>query len=152
METRDILNSENQVIGQLSLPIGTSEEVWQAKLDAYKAGISVDSSAILKITIKERKEFAEKILEDFKAKNLSDGINALQAMYMHHKFRALEVTFYGVPMTLDLLNMAVSGDVEVACLALIYCVPDDMSMPYHWLNSERRDWLVTRMKTFLGWS
>ena len=152
METRNILNSEGQVIGQLTLPDNTAESVWQEKLAAYAASIVVDTSMQIKYTIKQRKEFAEQLLEEFKAKNLGEGINALQAMYMHHKVRKLDVNFMGVAMYIDLLNTAISGDVEVACLSLQYCVVDDMSMPYHWLNAERRDWLVNKMKTFLGWA
>ena len=151
MESRNILDINGQVIGQLTLPIGTSEEVWQEKLNQYKVSVELDASQATKFSIKQRKEFADQLLEEFKAKNISEGINGLQAMYMHHKLRALPVTFMGVPMTLDLLNMAISGDVEVATLALIYCTPDDMTAPYHWLNTERRDWLVSKMKTFLGW-
>jgi hypothetical protein len=152
METRDIKNKDNQVIGQLSLPEGTSEAVWTAKLNEYKQDVSLSPSYAVQYSIKQRKEFADQLLEEFKAKNISDGINGLQAMYMHHKLRALPVTFMGLSMTLDLLNMAISGDVEVAALSLLNCTPDDMSQPYHWLSAERRDWLVAKMKAFLGWS
>ena len=37
METRNILNYNGDVVGQLSLPIGTAEEVWQEKLAPYAA-------------------------------------------------------------------------------------------------------------------
>lgn len=35
MEKRDILNYLGEKIGELELPIGTSEEIWQAKLALY---------------------------------------------------------------------------------------------------------------------
>lgn len=35
MEIRDILDTENNVIGQLTLPEGTSEDVWALALAAY---------------------------------------------------------------------------------------------------------------------
>lgn len=36
METRDILDYNNVKIGELSLPIGTSEEIWMEKLQIYR--------------------------------------------------------------------------------------------------------------------
>lgn len=36
MEKRDILDYQGNKIGELELPIGTSESVWQEKLDSYK--------------------------------------------------------------------------------------------------------------------
>lgn len=37
METRDILDYNNVKIGEMSLPVGTSEEVWLEKLQVYRA-------------------------------------------------------------------------------------------------------------------
>jgi hypothetical protein len=107
------------------------------------------SSSIL---IKTRKEYSENLMERFKAKNISEGINAVQAMHMHDRLRALPVTFSSQSFTLDILNMAISGDVEVACLSLMSCTADDMSLPKHWLSQARINWLVNDMKTFLGWT
>ena len=71
---------------------------------------------------------------------------------MHHRVRELQINFYGIPMKIDILNLVISGDLEVATLALMNCTPDDGSMPFHWLTQARINWLVTEMKSFLGWS
>lgn len=149
---RDILDKNGLVIGQLEMPDDTSEAAWQAKLNEYKLDLQIDAAQVVKFNIKARKEFADQMLEDFKAKNMSDGINVMQALWMHSRMRELSIVIGGVPMKLDILNMAVSGDIETACVALQYCTPDDMSMPYHWLNSIRVNWLVQKMKTYLGWA
>jgi len=149
---RPIKNYLGEVIGTLSFPDDTPEEKWQAALAPYTLPPVDPTAQRIRISIKDRKEYADDLIERFKFKNISEGINALQAMYMHHKMRALPVTFYGVPMTLDLLNMVVSGDIEVACLSLMYCTPDDGTMPFHWLNAARVSWLVTEMKSYLGWA
>jgi hypothetical protein len=152
---RDIKNYLDEVIGQMELPDETTESEWAEKLAPFckspKSTLEKQTEAIT-ATIRQRREYAEDLIERFKLKNISEGINGLQAMYMHHKMRALGVTFCGVPMTLDLLNMVVSGDIEVACLSLLYCTPDDMTMSYHWLNSARVAWLVADMKAYLGWA
>jgi hypothetical protein len=97
-------------------------------------------------------EFARNLFMQFKQKNKDEGITGPQALWMHHRVRALSVSFPNMtPTTQDIINMGASGDIETACLCLMYCVPDDMSQPYHWLSAERISWLVSRMKTHLGW-
>jgi len=57
-----------------------------------------------------------------------------------------------VPMIIDMLNLVVSGDIEVACLTLQLLSLDDMTQPFHWLNEDRRTWMVNECKTYLGWA
>lgn len=98
-------------------------------------------------------EFARNLFMYFKQKNKDEGITGAQALWMHSRVRALEVSLPGMPTTTqDIINMGASGDIETACLCLLYCTPDDMSQPYHWLSSERIAWLVGHMKSHLGWS
>jgi hypothetical protein len=103
------------------------------------------------ILIKARKEYADDLLERFKNRNISQGISLKQGFHMHSRMRALDITISGSSYTLDIMNMAVSGDIELACVALQYCSADDMSSSDHWLNTERISWLVNDMKAFLGW-
>lgn len=112
----------------------------------------LDEDQKLQISIDARKKFADELLEKFKARNIKDGINALQAMHMHHLLRAYNVTFAGVPMIVDIMNMAISGDLEVACLSLLYGETEDGSLPYHWMTASRKLWLINELKSFLGWA
>jgi hypothetical protein len=97
-------------------------------------------------------EFAKSLMAEFKQKNKDEGITASQAMWLHHRTRAWTFTYSnGVVYTVDIPNMVVSGDLETACLALIYGSADDMTESYHWMTSDRKDWLVTNIKAFLGW-
>lgn len=142
-------------VGELDLPDSTSEDVWQARLAIYSAAppsLEAIQDKILSISIKDRKQWAEEMLERFKKRNIITGINGAQALWLHHRMRALEINFSGIPMTLDILNMAISGDVETACLAIIYSTPDDGTAPYHFFDQAAKDWLVAEMKSFLGWS
>ncbi len=117
-----------------------------------KKAISSANTASLKMSIIDKKKYADDLLERFKNKNIVEGINAVQGMWMHSRMRAVSFTFYGLPVIVDILNMAVSGDVELACLALMYTTPDDGSAAYHWLTQERINWIVADMKGFLGWA
>jgi hypothetical protein len=75
----------------------------------------------------------------------------MQGLWMHQKIRALPVTLYGVTFTVDLMNMVVSGDIELACISLQNTLPDDMSMPFHWWTQSRINWIIGELKLFLGW-
>jgi hypothetical protein len=97
-------------------------------------------------------QFAKNLFMEFKEKNKAEGITGTQALWMHHRVRALEVNFPSMPATIqDIINMAASGDIETACLCLLYCQADDMTQPYHWLSQARINWLVSGMKAHLGW-
>lgn len=96
-------------------------------------------------------DFAKSVMAEFKQRNINDGINGAQAMWMHQRFKSWDYTFSGIAFNADIVNMAIAGDIQTCCLALIYGTADDMSLPQHWLNSARLAWLVAQMKSFLGW-
>lgn len=157
MSKRDFLDYLGNKIGELEEPVGItwSEETWAEKLAPFaKAPESNDQiiHKILEATIKQRKEYADDLIERFKNFNMTSGINILQALWLQHRMRALSITVYGVNFTVDIMNLVVSGDVEVACVALQYAQVDDMSLPYHFFNDARRNWLVADMKSYLGWA
>ena len=150
MITRDII-VDGVTIGQAQFPDGTSETVIAEALAAYQTPV-VDTDSYKKYSIIERKKFADELLERFKLRNINEGINALQGMHMHHLLRAYPVTFMGVSFTIDIMNLAISGDLEIACISLIYGATDDGSMAYHWMTQDRKSWLINELKSFLGWS
>lgn len=116
-------------------------------MDPVLAGAAADYES--------KKSFSNLMLLAFKHKNITEGINAPQAIWLHAKMRALQVNLPpqmgGLSCSIDVLNMALAGDAEAACIALQFCEVDDMSQPYHWFNDDRRDWLVNNLKEFLGW-
>lgn len=152
---RDILNYLGIKIGELELPNETTEDQWIEKLSLYsqppKTMAEMQKDQII-VTNKQKIAFCEQLIIDLKEKNVSDGINALQALWLHHRLRELDINFYGFPMKVDISNMFLSGDVETACIALMNCTPDDMSTPYHFFSTARRDWVVNKIKEFLGWT
>lgn len=96
--------------------------------------------------------FATDLLIEFKQKNIDEGMNATQALWLHHRTRAWPVTFMGMTYTVDLMNMCQSGDLETVYISLAYGSIDDMSMPYHWFNQARVDWLKLAIAKQLGWA
>lgn len=157
MATRDALDYLGNKVGEVSEPDGVTwtEGQWAEKLSVYAVAPQSPSeiqSSYLRNTIKNRKEYAEDLLERLKQRNISQGINAFQGLWMHHRMRALPITFMGLDLVQDVMNMAVSGDIEIACITLQYAVADDMTQPYHWWNQERINWLVADMKAYLGWA
>lgn len=118
----------------------------------FDLALKVNQYNYLDISIKKRKEFADDLIERLKKRNMQQSINAVQGLWMHQKIRQLNVTLPGAPtFSVDLMNMVVSGDLELACLSLMYSQADDMSLPYHWLSQERINWIIAELKKFLGW-
>lgn len=153
--TRDILNHLGKKIGELELPDGTSEEVWTEKLSVYATPPPTQYEAqtsYLKHTIKARKAYAEDLLERLKQRNISQRINVSQGLWMHSRMRAVPINFNGLEVSIDVMNLAVSGDIEIACVTLQYTTPDDMTQPYHWWSQERINWIINDMKAYLGWA
>jgi hypothetical protein len=105
--------------------------------------------------LESRRVFARDLLLALKAKNINEGMQWFQAIHMHARSAAWKVTLPpqlgGAVLTVDLMNMFSSGDIETACLAMIYGEPDEMTAPQHWITPERKEWLVSQMKEFLGW-
>jgi hypothetical protein len=153
MATRNILDYQGNIIGSLTLPDSTSETQWAAALAPY-ALISPSYVAAQQLAnaVSDRKAFCANLLAQFKQQNIAAGINAIQGLWMHQRMAAVSVTISGVSFTIDLINLADSGDVELGTIVLQAMTPDDMSQPYHWLNATRINWLVAQLKTYLGWS
>jgi len=120
-------------------------------LDTYFINQISDRYAFLNTSIEDKIKFAQDLMGQLKFKNLNEGINAVQGFWMHQKVRAMPVTFYGMTFTIDLMNLVVSGDIELACLALMNTTPDAMNMPFHWLSQDRINWIVGKLKSYLGW-
>ena len=149
--TSDIFDWRGVKIGTLELPTETTEEQWAEKLATYAQAPSDPTVAYIETTIEQRKAFADQLMEDIKRQNTLEGINLMQALWVHHRLRALEITIGGVPFTIDLMNLVISGDIEVAAVVLMNTTPDDMTQPYHWLSTERLSWITAKITTYLGW-
>lgn len=151
----DILNHLGQKLGELDVASDLSQDEIDKILAPYaKPPPSQNEiqASYLKNSIKARKEYAEDLLERLKLRNISQGINLAQGLWMHHRMRALPITFNGLSLVQDVMNMAVSGDIEIACVTLQYAVADDMTEPYHWWSQDRINWLIADMKAYLGWA
>jgi hypothetical protein len=113
--------------------------------------------------LQARREFGSKLMLAFKQKNIAEGIQWYQALYLHGRMREWQVTMPsalltamgGVPdpnIRVDMVNIIVAGDIETASLALTYGTADAMTSPFHWISQERMDWMNTQLKAWLGWA
>lgn len=153
---RDILDYQNNKIGELDLPENTTEEVWDENLNKYKTPPVNAQAMALNWLIKDRKIFAEDMMERFKNRNILSGMNIIKALWLHHRTRSWPVTLPpqmgGFSYTVDILNMAVSGDLETAYFSLRYGVLDDMTQPYHCLDADTVGWLKNELSNYLGFN
>jgi hypothetical protein len=161
MAVRDILNYLGQVVGELELPDGTSEEVWTARLAPYAAPPPSQQDQILaqlKRSVVDGKKASDEVMQAFKEANLADFIDlglsneaALsKSMWVHHRLRAVDINVGGLAMTIDLMNLCISGDLETAYVILTYMSPDDMSQPYHFLSQTKINALQALIASKIG--
>lgn len=144
METRNILDYQGNVVGQMSLPDGTSEEIWQKKLATYSAAPSNPLEEMLTFQVMKGKEAADRIMDKIKKHNLSLFISSgltndqilLKSCWVHHRLRAIPITVGGISMTEDLLNMCISGDIETAYLVSLQITEDSMTEPHHYFSAQ----------------
>jgi hypothetical protein len=85
METRDILNYQGNVIGQLTLPDETSDRDWSNALAAYSQP-PTPIKVIVENKIKDYKKSAIDLIDAFKADNTLAGISVAQSAQMFDDF------------------------------------------------------------------
>lgn len=93
-------------------------------------------------TVAAGKAAADRVMERFKKNNLirfmQSGMTQEQALlkslWVHHRLRAVEITVGGIAMTIDLMNLCISGDIETAAFVIANMTPDDMTEPQHFLS------------------
>lgn len=116
-----------------------------------------------------RRKFGGELMLAFKQKNISEGMQWFQAIHLHSRIKKWKVNYPtpaqfphpayssignvigGTSDEVDLFNMIAGGDIETACFSLMYGENDAMDLPHHWISEERRQWIVSQMKAWLGW-
>lgn len=133
----------------------TGSSMNETALDAVIAAHEPDMAAIvIEKTVAENKDFANKLMQDIKFKNIEEGLNSIdQSAWVHHRLRKIDYTLSDATtvVQIDLMNLIISGDVETADQVLSQLVVDDMTENYHWLNQDRVDWIRNEIRTYLGW-
>lgn len=145
--------------------LATYQDEYDAWAITYQEYLdSTDSVKLAKI--KGVREWCELLIEDVKLLNQNAGLGLSQSLWFHHRTRALPVNvlqahadalpplqpLVGIPLTLDLMNLVVSGDIETAYAALLCAQADDMTEDYHCISQDLLDYLKYRIATYLGWA
>lgn len=74
---RDVLNYQDEVIGQLELPDDTPEEVWQFHLQRFRDSsvpVVEDPAVVLARIIDNAKKFGIQVIQQFTIENVAMGI------------------------------------------------------------------------------
>jgi hypothetical protein len=137
-------------------------DTWSAAFEAQQQ----TTEAFKKFTIIERKQFADELMQELKLMNIEAGVNLSQSLWIHHRLRVLTFTvapghvtafpplapLVNQTITIDFMNLVISGDIETAFAALVCATPDDMSQPYHALSAEFIGFIQMRISQYLEWS
>lgn len=87
MEKRDILNWQDEKIGELELPDGTSEEVWALKLSMFsQPPSSISMKELVQNKILKYRSTATQLLTEMYAENTLAGITLQQSDDMFSEY------------------------------------------------------------------
>jgi hypothetical protein len=137
-------------------------DTWSAAYEAQQQ----TTEAFKKFTITERRQWAEGLMEELKLMNIEAGVDLSQSLWLHHRLRNLTFTvapghvtafpplapLLNQTITIDFMNLVISGDIETGFAALVCAAPDDMSQPFHSFSSQLIGFIQMRIAQYLGWS
>jgi hypothetical protein len=112
-----------------------------------------------------QRKFASNLMAVLKVLNKGSNISFAQSVWLHHRFRAVEIVvtsdmatampvyapLVGLTLTLDILNMVIPADLETVYFVLSAMTLDDMTEDYHVLDANLVGFIKTQIETFLGW-
>lgn len=110
------------------------------------------------------RRFAQALMARFKLRNRNLAITLPQGLWVHHRLRAVEVTITpqavaimpqlaeleGQTLTIDVMNLIISGDIECAFAVLLLMPPDDGSEPYHWMTADAIAQMRAELAQYIG--
>lgn len=131
MEKRDVLNYLGDKIGELELPIGTSEEVWAKKLALFLTPPKeVTIVELIESKIEQYERTAPGLIREFKRDNTLSGITIEQSAQMFDDFG-------------DVLSMLREGAFPTALYRL------EQKVPSGFVTQQMIDTWIEKIKTYL---
>lgn len=128
-ETRDILDFEGNVIGELTLPSNTSETEWGRLLSSYSQP-PITLKEVIVNKFKDYKKSAAQLVDELKADNTLAGITLAQSAEMFDN--------YG-----DVLAMLREGAFPTAIYRL------QQKVPQGYVSQEMIDSWIVKIKSYL---
>jgi hypothetical protein len=159
--------TEVESSGFVSTPISMSEDehyiyifcdeiIDETNLDHLVAFHIPDFTTVfVQKTIRQNIDFSIELIQKLKLKNIFAGLSSIdQALWVHHRLRRVDMFLSDdqTQVSIDVLNLVISGDVETAEKVLSKIQPDDMTEDYHWLTEDLILWIRNEIRAYLGWT
>jgi hypothetical protein len=156
------LSSENQTILSDLVDDHVNEEI----ADTDVPGLILTGSAITQLSADNAaRKFAGDLTAAFKVLNQTSGITLAQSLWAHHRLRAVQISvtqglvdsiayfapLLGQTITIDALNLVITGDIETAYFVFAVMEPDDMTEDFHILDSTALGFMRGEIGKYLGW-
>lgn len=119
MESRDVLDSHGNVLGQLSFPEGTSEDIWIEKIAEYAVSHTPTVTQIVDAAILSAIQFGTGLADQYKRENVFMGITQAGKThdvlkYLHFAVHCMESgSLYGAIDEINIL-IADTSDTKAA--------------------------------------
>jgi hypothetical protein len=103
-----------------------------------------------KNTQQQNIEFGQQLLQDWMRKNSLEGMTIDQSLWVFSRFEALYLDLPWGNSRIDLFKLFQAGALPTLYYCLFKITPDDMTESYHWVTSERIDWVKERVANHIG--
>jgi hypothetical protein len=94
--------------------------------------------------------FGQKLLQDWMRKNTLEGMSVRQSLWVFSRFETFELVMTFGTKKFDIFKMFYAGALPTLYYCLLRITPDDMTESYHWVNSDRLNWVKARLEEKLG--
>jgi len=118
-------------------------------LDNYSSSFDYIFNAT-KVNQQESINFGQILLHDWMRKNTLEGMSIKQSLWVFSRFEDFSIQCDFGSRKVDIFKMFQSGAIPTVYFCLLQVEPDPMTEDYHWVTQERMDWVLNKIKEFLG--
>lgn len=95
-------------------------------------------------------EYGSRVIKDWMRKNSLEGISIVQSLWVFSRLEEISVGFPFGTKHVDIFKMLQGGALASSYYCLLAVAPDDMTQPYHWVTSDRLNWMKQELAIYLG--
>jgi hypothetical protein len=134
--------------------------------DIQVPGLILTGAAIMQLASDDKaRAIAHDLTAAFKVLNQSNSISLAQSLWAHHRLRSVVIVvnqdlvdaiahfapLLGQTITIDALNLVITGDIETAYFVFATMTPDDMTEDFHVLDTTALGFMRSSLGKYLGW-
>jgi hypothetical protein len=103
-----------------------------------------------RVNQQENINFGQTLLYDWMRMNILEGMSVKQSLWVFSRFEDFEVSCDFGNKKVDIFKMFQSGAIPTVYYCILQVEPDPMTEDYHWITTERMQWVKDRVVAHIG--